>query len=608
MLLSSSLEKLEKTPSIILGVFSYIENKAFYTGLFDKKMVKYREIKKQKMNQESLKKITGLLVAGEFITEDQLKELQAESEAKGMSFEEVIVDNDIITDEQIGQLAAESNGWRFANLEKQPVDETIFRMIPRKVAEKQGVIAFQKTEQGVKVAMLDPEDTTLIHLLEKRLGEKVIPFYSTKNQINAKFSLYKSDIKEEFEAILKAQIENKNKEEQDNAIIDIVNMLLARGYEKGASDIHVEPYEDLTLIRYRIDGVMHEIISLPKKYHDPLISRIKVMSHLRTDEHQVPQDGKLQYDLEGERVDVRVSVVPTTKGENTVMRLLSEKSRQFTLHNLGFSEGDFKKLNNAIKKPWGMILVTGPTGSGKTTSLYSVLKILNKKEVNIATIEDPVEYNLDGITQIQVNPKAELTFSSGLKSIVRQDPDTIMVGEIRDKETASIAVNSAMTGHLVLSTLHTNDAPTTLPRLLDMGVEPFLIASTVNIAIGQRLVRKICQHCIQSHEVPVVDLKEKVPENVLKELAGENATSITLYKGEGCAVCKDTGYAGRLGVFEIMEMDEELRSLIMKNANADEIREKAIEKGMTTMYEDALKKVKNGVTTVEEMLRVVKSQ
>lgn len=550
--------------------------------------------------------LSKLLLEGDFVSEEELKEAQSVAQKEKKSLQQALLDGDFINDEHLGQLVANINKWHFVSLKKQGVDENVARLIPEKVAKKQLVLPFAEEDGVVKVAMNNPEDISLIHLLKKTLGGKLVIYYATAQDILSQLSLYKSDIKEEFGRIFNSGMNGViGGEVKEHATIQIVNMLLSRGYDSGASDIHVEPYDDHTLVRFRVDGVMQDAIAMPKESHDLIISRIKVMSKLRTDEHQVPQDGKLQYELEGEKVDVRVSIVPTTKGENAVMRLLSEKARQFTLEELGLASDDFKKLSEAIRKPWGMILSTGPTGSGKTTSLYAILKILNKKDVNIDTIEDPVEYNIDGITQIQVNPRAQLTFAAGLRSIVRQDPDVIMVGEIRDGETAGIAVNSAMTGHLVLSTLHTNDAATTLPRLLDMGVEPFLVASTVNIAIGQRLIRKICTRCIESYEITAEELSQKIPKSAFDKIM-EGKDKVTLYRGKGCELCHGDGYLGRTGVFEVLEMDDDIRKLIMENADADTVRAKAISKGMKTMFDDAKEKVFNGVTTVEEMLRTVK--
>jgi type IV pilus assembly protein PilB len=560
------------------------------------------------MDLKTSEKLAKYLTDGQFITPEQLTAAQEHAEIKKISLEKALLAKEYIKDEELGQLVAQVKGWLFVNLAQVGVNEKVARLIPERVAKKQQVIAFDKTEEGIKVAMSNPDDTSLIHLLEKSLNTKVIAYYCTTQDIISHFDIYKRDISEEFDKIVKAEAAQASiGEAKESSTIQIVDLLIQRGYENQASDIHIEPMEDHTQIRFRIDGVMHDTIQTPRKIHDLLVSRIKVMSKLRTDEHQMPQDGKLEFVLNEEKADVRVSVVPTTKGENVVMRLLTEKSRQFTMSDIGLTDKDFKKLKETIKKPWGMILVTGPTGSGKTTSLYSILKILNKREVNIATIEDPVEYTIDGVTQIQVNNKTKLTFASGLRSIVRQDPDIIMVGEIRDKETAQIAIDSAMTGHLVLSTLHTNDAATTLTRIIDMDIAAFLASSTINVIVAQRLVRRICPKCIQSYETDLEELSTKIPIAILEKLARGKET-ITLYKGGGCTLCSDTGYSGRVGVFEILEIDDEIRSLIMDNANSDQIKSKAVSKGMTTMFEDAREKVLNGITTIDEMLRVVKDK
>ncbi len=394
---------------------------------------------------------------------------------------------------------------------------------------------------------------------------------------------------------------------EDVSVIKTVDAILVNGYNSKASDIHVEPYEEETLIRFRIDGILHDIVTLPKSLHELVVTRIKILSRLRTDEHRAAQDGKLRFKIEDGKVDARVSIVPIVYGEKVVMRLLSERARQHDLENLGFDEAQQVKVITNINKPWGMILATGPTGSGKTTTLYGILKKLNTREVNISTIEDPVEYDIEGVNQIQVNTKTNLTFAAGLRSIVRQDPDIIMVGEIRDEETARIAVNSAMTGHLVLSTLHTNDAATTLPRLLDMGIQPFLVSSTVNLVIAQRLVRKICEQCKQK-----IKLDEKtitlVERQISKELVAKYklGKTVTVYKGAGCKDCSSTGYSGRVGIYEILEMSEEIKELLMNKSNAAVIQQKSIEQGMVPMVERGIMKVLEGITTIEEILRVAK--
>ncbi len=388
-------------------------------------------------------------------------------------------------------------------------------------------------------------------------------------------------------------------------IAKIVDVLIDAAYQDKASDIHIEPEEKYSLIRFRIDGVLHEVLRVPKVLHDRVITRIKVLSGLRTDEHMSAQAGKMRMALEEENLDIRVSIIPIAEGEKVVLRLLSSRSREYTLVDLGMNENDLKKVQAAYNKSYGMILSTGPTGSGKTTSIYAILKILNTREKNITTIEDPIEYRIKGANQVQVNQKTNLTFANGLRSILRQDPNIIFVGEIRDSETAGIAVNAALTGHLVLSTLHTNDAATAIPRLTDMKVEPFLVASTVNIIIAQRLVRKICDMCKTTDDMTIDELKKRLPGGVIQKHFGGD-TALTLYKGKGCKICHNTGYSGRLGVFEVLEVTKTIRQLITERSDSDVINEKAIEEGMTTMLDDGLDKVHKGLTTIEEVVRVTK--
>lgn len=386
------------------------------------------------------------------------------------------------------------------------------------------------------------------------------------------------------------------------SITQLVNLIIRKAWEAKASDIHIDPTAESVIVRYRIDGIVYDILNLPKDDQPLIITRIKVLSGLRTDEHAMAQDGRFRLHEDDTDIDLRISIVPTYSGEDVVMRLLVGEARLIGLEDLGFSNRDLELINHYVHRPHGMILATGPTGSGKTTTLYSILQILNKREVSIVTIEDPIEYSVQGITQIQVNTQTNLTFAAGLRSIVRQDPNIIMVGEIRDNETAGIAVNAAMTGHLLLSTIHTNDAATTLPRLLDMGIEPFLIASTVNIAIGQRLVRKLCVKC-KTQYTPTkeerIALANVIPEKLLSTL--EKA-----WRAPGCSECNQTGYAKRIGIYEVLEVNESIKRLIMKRASAAEIHQAAQESGMTSMLEDAFLKAVKGDTSLEEVLRVVR--
>lgn len=406
---------------------------------------------------------------------------------------------------------------------------------------------------------------------------------------------------------LKDDIEKQLKlPSQEISIIRIVDDIINYAYQLRTSDIHVDPEDKKVSVRFRIDGVMHEVFSIPKEIHPEIITRLKVLSDLRTDEHQAAQDGRISFKAkDGKGFDIRVSIVPTYYQENAVLRLLVEQGQDFGLKDVGFSKRDFLLVTKAIEKPYGMILSTGPTGSGKTTMLYTILKKLNTPDVSIITIEDPIEYSLEGIDQIQVTTKTGLTFAHGLRSILRQDPNIIMVGEIRDEETAKIAVNAALTGHLLLSTLHTNDAPTSLPRLIDMGVEPFLIISTVNIAIGQRLVRKICDTCKKENKYSKKEIDSIIdifPPESRKEIKIE---SDKFYIGAGCAACNGSGYIGRVGIFEVMEVTEAIREAVVARKGAAELKTIAIGDGMTTMLQDGFKKATEGITTIEEILRVI---
>jgi len=564
------------------------------------------------LKREQLKK---LLREADLVSEDDLKQAETRAKREGVELDEALVEGGFINDEHLGRVIAEELEMNFINLRNEKIDKKILNIVPEVVAEKQHVMAFRQDNDNLLLAMADPNDLNIIKILEKKTGLKVIPYLATQNDLEGAMRYYHEDIEKAFNQIIeenlkKLQQTGKKDISAEQAalelpIVKIVDTILEYGYENHASDIHIEPFEDHELIRFRIDGVLHDVLELPKNIHDLIVTRLKIMSKLRTDEHRAAQDGRIEVRFKKEKLDIRISVVPITEGEKVVMRLLSERTRRFSLEDLGLSAKDYKKVKAAANKPYGMILATGPTGSGKTTTLYSILKQLNRREVNIATIEDPVEYDMESVNQIQVNPRTNLTFAKGLRSIIRQDPDIIMVGEIRDIETAGIAVNAAMTGHLVLSTLHTNDAPTTLPRLLDMEIEPFLVASTVNVAIGQRLVRKICTRCIESYTLKGQKLETLKKEIDFERLLGKNKISqLRLYRGKGCKYCNDSGYTGRIGIFEVMDITEKIKEMIMQRKNSEEIKKQAISEGMTTMIGDGLQKALSGVTTIEEVLRV----
>ncbi|HEY4526752.1 MAG TPA: GspE/PulE family protein [Candidatus Paceibacterota bacterium] len=397
-------------------------------------------------------------------------------------------------------------------------------------------------------------------------------------------------------------IERELSRGEDVSIINIIDYLIARAYASKASDIHIDPTRDGVRVRMRVDGILHDVYILPSDIRSEIISRIKVLAHLRTDEHQMPQDGRFQHEfVSGDTLDIRVSIAPTYHGENVVLRLLSDYAQEFNLANLGFSNSDAERVTTAIRKQSGMILVTGPTGSGKTTTLYTLMRMLNTPEVAIVSIEDPIEYSIDGVEQLQVNPRVGLSFANGLRTILRQDPNIIMVGEIRDAETVSICINTALTGHLLLSTLHTNDAATTVPRLLDMKAENFLVASTLRLSIGQRLVRKLCERC----KTP-----GKISDDEWKSLSllrhGDVLTeSSEIYRAAGCEYCNDTGFSGRACISECLVVDDDVRDAILARAPSSELKRVAIQNGMTTMLQDGFNKVLAGKTIIEEVLRVI---
>jgi type II secretory ATPase GspE/PulE/Tfp pilus assembly ATPase PilB-like protein len=454
--------------------------------------------------------------------------------------------------------------------------------------------------------MKEPDDKIVQQMIFRKTGQKVIPHLSTERDIYNALSIYRKDLQKTFDQTVGLVNGQLSEAALVNApVAELVDMIIDYAYQDKTSDIHIEPQEDTSLIRFRIDGILHDVLSVPKKLHDQIITRLKVLSRLRTDEHMSPQDGKLRMHLAEEDLDIRLSIIPIVEGEKAVLRLLASKFRLFSLTDLGMNDKDLLKVSNAINKSYGMILSTGPTGSGKSTSIYAILKILNSRAKNITTIEDPVEYRIKGLNQIQVNPKTNLTFAAGLRSILRQDPNIVFVGEIRDNETAAIAVNAALTGHLVLSTLHTNDAATALPRLTDMEVEPFLVASTVNIIIAQRLMRKICEMCKASTAVNVSYLSKQLPQAAIVKNFGHKE-EIHIYSGKGCKLCHHTGYKGRVGAFEVLEVSKTIRALITDKQDSEAVLKQALAEGMTTMLDDGLQKVSKGVTTIEEVLRVTK--
>lgn len=549
--------------------------------------------------------LRALLLQSNTLDEKTLSDIERFAANTRISLQEACIEKDAISDEKLGLLIANHFKVPFVTLSKVAVPEVLFSIVPERIARKYKVVAFARDNEGIKLAMADPTNKQIQQMIAKKTLQKITAYLATERDIENTLQLYRKDLQQTFDTLLEEAIGKTTNATDDAPIAKIVDLLLTYAYRDKASDVHIEPEEKDSLVRFRIDGILHDVLYLDKKLHDRVITRIKVLSRLRTDEHLSAQDGKMRMEVDDDTLDLRVSIIPIADGEKVVLRLLASKFRQFSLIDLGMNERDLAKVNSAINKSYGMILSTGPTGSGKTTSIYAILKILNTREKNITTIEDPVEYRIKGVNQIQVNVKTNLTFANGLRSILRQDPNVIFVGEIRDSETAGIAVNAALTGHLVVSTLHTNDAATALPRLIDMKIEPFLVASTVNVIIAQRLVRKICEACKAPRAVKRSDLVQNIPEETVTKRMGL-AETITVYQGQGCKVCHFTGYAGRIGIFEVIELTPTIKKLISEKADSDIIAKEAEKEGTMFMLDDGLEKVKKGMTTIEEVLRVTK--
>lgn len=567
------------------------------------------------ITQEKLKEI--LLESG-MITEESFAIAADESLRSGQTVPNILIGSGKIPEDYFAELLSSYYGVSVVNLLKEPIDMTTLELIPESYAKMKGVVAFaEDAKRGVvKVAMTDPNDLDTVEFLRAKLGRFVETYLTTGSSLRFGLRQYKGRLSGGFSEIISENIQKSllitaetdlAKTVEAVPIIMILDSIIEHAMTLNASDIHFEPLEKETLVRFRVDGILQEIVALPKAIAPILVARVKVLASLQIDEHRVPQDGRFRFELEdGTTIDIRTNIMPVFKGEKVEMRLLKSSSRPLTLSDLGLSQEGFTILNEEIKKPHGMILVTGPTGHGKTTTLYAVLNILNTPKVNITTIEDPIEYELSRVNQTQVNTKAGITFSNGLRALLRQNPDIIMIGEIRDSETVDIAINSALTGHLLLSSLHTNDAPSAIPRLIDMGAPAFLLASTINLVIAQRLVRRICLSCVESYPA-TAEIRKLVAAQI--ELSNEKHTNQlpkNLFRGKGCNVCGYTGFQGQIGIFELFHIDEGIRELILKSASASEIRKLAIKHGMTTMFEDGLHKVESGVTSIEEVLRVVK--
>ncbi len=586
------------------------------------------------------------------ITIEELATLRQQAVDGKQPLQELAIKSNFITEKDLTKLYAKEIDVPFIDLNVKDIPVEVLQQIPEKLANQYRVVVFGSEANEIKqLAMEDPDDIEAVNLLQKQLGSEIKIYLATKTNIQTALDRYRGNIGNELTKVIgkedgeDAQVEEVKEEDltEDSPIAQTVNLLIEYAVKAGASDIHIEPREDYVSIRYRVDGVLREANKLPKKVIAALVSRIKILSNLKIDERRAPQDGRFKIQVNGRLFALRVSTLPVMDGEKVVMRILDESSEALKLEELGYWDGSLSAINRAIIQPYGMILVTGPTGSGKSTSLFSILSILNKPSVNISTVEDPVEYRVIGANQTQVNPVAGMTFINGLRALLRQDPNVIMVGEIRDGETADLAIQAALTGHLVFSTLHTNNASTSLPRLLDMEIEPFLIASTVRAVVGQRLIRRLCSVCkekITPDENTLTRLKvsfgldspekyawiHQLEQSALNDGIGVNKTSsdkdsqdtsqlattetsIThLWKAHdgGCDACNHTGYKGRMGIYEVLENTTDIQKLIVSNATSEVIEQQAIKNGMLTMQMDGFIKALRGQTSIEEILRVTR--
>lgn len=591
------------------------------------------------------KKFEEVLVQFKVVTPEQLDVVKIESVKLGKPLDEVLLDKGVLGEEDLVKAKAIASGIPYVNLVNQKVEEKVLLQLDKEYCERYRVVPFGITKGSLNLAMQDPNNIQVIDFVEKKTGNKVVSYIASNASIKhiiSQFADYTNEVSDVLKGLdsnigsaEKKTGENQQKPTEDSAsqnfinisqdapVTRAVNTILEFAVKAKASDVHIEPREKTVKVRYRIDGILNDNMTLPKHIHAALVSRIKILSNLKIDEHRLPQDGRFTIKIGEKDVDLRVSISPIVYGEKVVIRILDKSDGVITLDKLGLKGRAFRLISEASIKPHGMILSTGPTGSGKSTTLYAVLSAINSVEINIITLEDPVEYNIEGINQIQTNAHIGLTFAAGLRSVLRQDPDVIMVGEIRDSETADLAVQSALTGHVVLSTLHTNSAAGVLPRLKDMKIEPFLIASTVNTVVGQRLVRRICDSCKESYDAGEAELtsikeflknvlpKEKDPKakEKLDDLGFENLPFIdqekfTLYRGKGCDECHGTGYKGRLGIYEVFSVSQSMEKLLLADATSSEIQDAAVKEGMIIMKQDGYLKALSGITTLKEVARV----
>lgn len=571
--------------------------------------------------------LKAFLLDANLVTEEEFRRAKKKADQTDQEVGEVLVSRGVISQERLLKLKAYILGVPFVDLEDQEIPPEVLKIIPEPVARSHNIIAYRKKDNELEVAMLDPRDLKTIEFIKKKANLKILPRLTTPEGLKSALRQYQETLKAEFGEIIEEEAQEvtpveeeekeKEKEElekvaQEVSVVRIVDTLLKHAISQRASDIHIEPTEKNVKVRYRIDGVLHDAMTLPKQTASGIVARVKVLSNLKLDEHRRPQDGRFKIETEDYRYSIRVSILPVYAGEKVVMRLLPEQTKGFTLEELGLRDQALENVQINLNKPVGMVLVTGPTGSGKTTTLYTMMEILNSPQVNISTIEDPIEYRMRRINQTQVNRDVGLNFATGLRALVRQDPDIIMVGEIRDSETASLATNAALTGHLVLSTLHTTNAAGAIPRLIDMKVKPFLISSTLNVVIAQRLVRKLTEdkEKYTLEQSRIEELKDYCEvDRILKLLKkkglaepDDSFDQIEFYKPRGEP--KAEGYQGRIGIFEVLPVTETIKEMVNREASTDEIYAQARSEGMRTMIEDGFIKAAQGITSIEEVLRV----
>ncbi len=557
------------------------------------------------------------LLEDSLITPELFDQLAEEAALSHKTLLEVLLSRGVIDSGYSDQVVSAYLKVPIAHVSTETINPAILKLVPEDVARARQAIVFDKEPDGAySLGMADPGDLESVQFFSQYLRARVRPYLVQASDLNAGYTIYGMQTADDFKNLIndniRASLRAANKKGEEAAaelpIVAIADNLLSFALSSRASDIHLEILDDATLVRYRVDGILHEIMRIPKEIHNALLARFKLLSGLKLDEHFKPQDGRFRYQIVNQTMDVRVSVMPTYYGEKIVMRLLEASQKPISLSELGMSSYVSKVVSSALQRTFGMFLSTGPTGSGKSTTLYAMMNIVNKPGVNVVSVEDPVEYNMKYVNQTQINPQAGITFASGLRALLRQDPNVIMVGEIRDSETADVAVQAALTGHLLLSTLHTNDAGSTIPRLFDLGVQPFLVASVLNVILAQRLVRKLCSVCIYSYEVDA-QTRQAVSDQLLQVHPEEkNPTVATvLYRGKGCTSCGGTGYRGRVGIYEAIEVNDSIKAIISTAPfHPEALRLAARAAGTTSMFEDGLEKAQVGVTSLEEVLRVIK--